>query len=95
MRASEVTRAWFRPCGSLVFLRGLVSRPPCLPAGGCGEADDTVAIGKCIIIISVRTKGGANAMDSGKLKVFQEEVESIYFQYAIVCYCNVVQQKWG
>ena len=34
-------------------------------------------------------------MDSGKLKVFQEEVESTYFQYAIVCYRNVVQQKWG
>ena len=70
--------------------------PTALPsAGGCGEADDTAVIGKCIIIISVRTKGGANAMDSGKLKVFQEEVESTYFQYAIVCYCNVVQQKWG
>ena len=42
------------PRGSLVFLRGLISRPPCLPsAGGCGEADDTAAIGKCIIIISV------------------------------------------
>lgn len=34
-------------------------------------------------------------MDSGKLKVFQEEVKRTYFQYAIVCYFNVVQQKWG
>ena len=36
VRASEMTRAWFRPRGGFGLLRGLASRPPCLRRAAVG-----------------------------------------------------------